>query len=90
MITALSPLDRRLLTERDVADIFTVSTRTVRRWASTGELTAIRIGGVTRYREDEVLSVIRPHNEEGAAPGNATPSENSLQDGQRPNGSYST
>jgi len=83
MSTALSPLDRRLLTEREVADIFTVSPRTVRRWATAGELTAIRIGGVTRYREAEVLNVIGPTNEEGATPANVTPSETSPGTGRR-------
>jgi excisionase family DNA binding protein len=63
MTTALSSMNRRLLTEREVADIFTVSTRTVRRWATAGELTPVRIGGVTRYREAEVLNVIEPINE---------------------------
>jgi excisionase family DNA binding protein len=77
MTTALSSLDRRLLTEGEVADLFAVTRRTVRRWANAGELTAIRIGGITRYRQDEVLGVIHPVNEEGAAPANATPSESS-------------
>ena len=86
MTTALSSLDRRLLTEREVAAIFTVSPRTVRRWAIAGELTAIRIGGVTRYREDEILSVIEPMNEEGVVPANTTPSESSPGTGRRGSG----
>jgi excisionase family DNA binding protein len=69
--------DRRLLTEREVAEVFTVSTRTVRRWATAGELTPVRIGGVTRYREDEVLDVIHPGNKEGRPAGNGTPLTNS-------------
>lgn len=75
MTSALSSLDRRLLTEREVADIFTVSPRTVRRWASAGELTAIRIGGVTRYREDQILGLTALNGEE--RPGNGTLSETS-------------
>ncbi len=58
MTPVLSQVDRRLLPEREVANIFTVTPRTVRRWANAGELTAIRIGGVTRYRENEILNVI--------------------------------
>ena len=85
MSTALSPPDRRLLTEREVADIFTVSPRTVRRWATAGELTAIRIGGVTRYREAEVLNVIAPINEEGPR-GQRDPSANSPGTGRRASG----
>lgn len=88
MTTALSPLDRRqLLTESQVAELFAVTPRTVRRWASAGELTPVRIGGVTRYREDEVLGVIRPHNEEARPAGNGTRSENSAKTGPT-NGSY--
>lgn len=82
MATALSPLDRRLLTEREVAAIFAVTPRTVRRWATSGDLHPVRIGGVTRYREDEVLSVIDPDKDEGRPAGNGTPSENSAEQGR--------
>jgi excisionase family DNA binding protein len=77
MTTALSSLDRRLLTEAEVAHLFAVTRRTVRRWANSGELTPVRIGGITRYRREEVLSVIEPINEEGRPAGNGTSSENS-------------
>lgn len=88
MTNALSSLDRRLLTEGEVAELFAVTRRTVRRWANSGELTAIRIGGVTRYRQDEILSVIDPDNEEDRPAGNGTVSENSAVAGPT-NGSYS-
>ena len=86
MSSALSPLDRRLLTEREVAALFAVTTRTVRRWATAGDLHPVRIGGVTRYREAEVLSVIDPENEEGRPAGNGTPSENSPRQGRHDSG----
>ena len=77
MTSALSSLyRRRLLTESEVAQYFAVTPRTVRRWATAGTLSPIRIGGVTRYREDDVLSVV-DQNEEGRPAGNETPSENS-------------
>jgi excisionase family DNA binding protein len=64
MTTRVSPFDwQPLLTEGEVARLFAVSPRTVRRWATAGELRAIRIGGVTRYRQDEILSVIGPMSE---------------------------
>jgi len=86
-IALSSPYRRQLLTQAEVAELFAVTPRTVRRWASAGELTPIRIGGVTRYREDEVLSVIQPDNEERRPAGNGTPSENSAMAGPT-NGSY--
>lgn len=72
MTTVFSSPARRLLTEGEVAELFSVTRRTVRRWANTGELTPIRIGGVTRYRQDEILSVIHPINDEGRPAGNGT------------------
>ena len=60
-----------------------VAPRTVRRWATAGDLHRVRIGGVTRYREADVLSVIYPKNEEGRHAGNAAASENSPRDGRQ-------
>ena len=78
---------RQLLTQAEVAELFAVTPRIVRRWASAGELTPIRIGGVTRYRDDEVLSVSNPTTRNGAPAGNGTPSEYSAMAGPT-NGSY--
>jgi excisionase family DNA binding protein len=82
-MSALSTPDRRLLTGREVAELFGVSPRTVRRWATAGDLDSVRIGGVTRFREVDVLSVIEPKNEEGRPGGNGTPSTNSPRQGRR-------
>ena len=74
-MSALSTPERRLLTGREVAEMFGVSTRTVTRWATAGELRSVRIAGTLRFREADVLSVIDPDNEEGRPGGNGTPSK---------------
>jgi excisionase family DNA binding protein len=56
-----------LMTEREVADLFRVHTRTVRRWSVAGKLDAIRVGGVTRYSADSIADLISPHNDERPA-----------------------
>ncbi len=56
----------RLLTPAEVAAIFRVDPKTVTRWARDGRLTAVRtLGGHRRYRETEVLGLLR---EAGAEP----------------------
>ena len=53
----------RLLTPADVATMFRVDPKTVTRWARDGRLTAVRtLGGHRRYREAEVLSLLREAN----------------------------
>jgi excisionase family DNA binding protein len=50
----------RLLTPAEVAAIFRVDPKTVTRWARDGRLTAVRtLGGHRRYRETEVLALLR-------------------------------
>jgi excisionase family DNA binding protein len=51
---------RPLLTEREVANVFLVAPRTVRRWANSGQLARVRVGGVTRYRVEDVDRLIHP------------------------------
>ena len=53
-----------LLTEREVADVFRVTPRTIRRWAAGGTLDAIRVHGTTRYRADDVAALIDPSTSE--------------------------
>lgn len=49
----------RLLTQREVASRFGVSSETVRRWTRAGFLRAVRIGRrAIRYREAEVVRVL--------------------------------
>jgi excisionase family DNA binding protein len=53
----------RLLTPAEVAAMFRVDPKTVTRWARDGRLTAVRtLGGHRRYREAEVLSLLRKAN----------------------------
>ena len=56
-----------VLTEPEVARVLRVSDRTVRRWAAAGTLNAIKVGGVRRYRVDQVVALIDPpsDNERG-------------------------
>jgi len=50
----------RLLTGREVADRLGLSTKTVLRWAQTGELPAIRLSNrAIRFREDELDEWLR-------------------------------
>jgi excisionase family DNA binding protein len=49
----------KLMTAAEVADILTVSPRTVRRWAEQGQLVEVRLGGHTvRFLEKDVLDFI--------------------------------
>lgn len=69
------PLLPELLTAHDVATHLLVGDRTLRRWEARGILIAIRVGGVKRYRADDVRALIGPSSSESpdddAAPGRA-------------------
>lgn len=55
----------RLLTTTEVANIFGVNPKTVRRWAQTRTLPTIRtIGGHLRFPHDEVEALLRQGHEE--------------------------
>jgi len=47
-----------LLTQTELAQVFGVSPRTIRRWTRNGELHPVRVGGITRYRADDVNALI--------------------------------
>ena len=54
------PDAERLLTPAEVAAMFRVDPKTVTRWARDGRLTSVRtLGGHRRYRESEVLELLR-------------------------------
>jgi excisionase family DNA binding protein len=56
-----------LLTARQVADDFGVSTETILRWTRRGELPAIKLpGGAIRYRETDLEDWLNEH-QTGAA-----------------------
>lgn len=49
----------RLLTPHEVASLFSVSPKTVARWASAGKITAVRtLGGHRRYPEAEARELL--------------------------------
>lgn len=48
----------RFFTIADIADCVDVSTRSVRRWIASGELTAHRIGGIVRISEADFLTFL--------------------------------
>lgn len=51
VVMALAPL----LTYREVADLLVVKPDTVRRWAASGQLPSVRLGGrLLRFRADDV------------------------------------
>jgi excisionase family DNA binding protein len=63
-----SPIETTtLLTEREVATLFQVTSRTVQRWAAAGTLDPVRVHGTTRYRADEVAALIHPSTSEAPA-----------------------
>ena len=67
-----------LLTEREVAGVLRVSGRTVRRWATSGILPVIQIGGVRRYRADYIDALVDPTTSIGHA-GNVTDAKTDVQ-----------
>jgi excisionase family DNA binding protein len=51
-------LPRRLLSVDEVAQIFHVAPRTVRRWIDDGRLPCVRMGGVVRVRPETVRDFV--------------------------------
>ncbi|MBD2388825.1 helix-turn-helix domain-containing protein [Cylindrospermum sp. FACHB-282] len=49
----------KLFSKKDVAVVCKVSTRTVERWAERGWLRKVVIGGVVRFRPDDVETLVR-------------------------------
>lgn len=48
----------RLLSKKEVAEKFGITTRTVNRWRNRGVLKAVVVGKVVRFRPDDVQAVI--------------------------------
>ncbi|HZE66409.1 MAG TPA: BldC family transcriptional regulator [Sporichthyaceae bacterium] len=66
--------DSRLLTPSEVASLFRVDVKTVTRWANAGRITSIRtLGGHRRFREIEVLALLRGSLVRGMVPAQAAP-----------------
>ncbi len=49
----------KLFSKKDVAAVCCVSTRTVERWTERGWLRKVVIGGVVRFRPDDVETLVR-------------------------------
>ena len=59
----------RLLTPRQVAEMFRVDPKTVARWASNGWIGSLRTpGGHRRFRESEVLALLAERAVPAASP----------------------
>jgi len=59
-VDASRPGREKLLTSAEVAAIFRVDPKTVTRWAAAGRIDSIRtLGGHRRFRESEVLALLR-------------------------------
>lgn len=54
-----NPEDPELMTPDEVASLFRVDPKTVKRWASRGKISALRTpGGHLRYRRQEVKELL--------------------------------
>jgi len=58
---------RRLLTVADVAGMLAVDPATVKRWAASGRLPSLKIGGVRRFDPDVVDAFVQGGEEDAAA-----------------------
>ena len=57
-------MGNELLTSMELAELLKVQPSTIRRWASNGTITAVRIGGICRYRLEDVLAAEKKSDEE--------------------------
>ena len=51
-------MKNKLLSKKEVADLFSVSIRSVERLAARGRLTKIKIGGCVRFKLGEVQAMM--------------------------------
>jgi excisionase family DNA binding protein len=56
-------LDKPLLTVSDVAQLFQVHERTVRRWVGEGKLTCVQVEGCVRFDPDDVARWVSARSE---------------------------
>jgi excisionase family DNA binding protein len=50
-------MEKELLTPQEVADLFSVSKRTVQLWIKSGKLPVLRIGRTVRIKRDDLLAM---------------------------------
>lgn len=53
-------MEKEWYSPEDVADLYGVSISTVYRWTSEGRLPAYKVGGVRRYKRDDVDALAEP------------------------------
>jgi excisionase family DNA binding protein len=53
-------VEKEWYSPEDVADLYGVSISTVYRWTSEGRLPAYKVGGVRRYKRDDVDALAEP------------------------------
>lgn len=54
----MAPTD--LLTAAEVALLLRVTTPTIYRWADDGTLPSVKVGGIVRFRREEIDAILRP------------------------------
>ena len=53
-------MEKEWYSPEEVADLYGVSISTVYRWTSEGRLPAYKVGGVRRYKRDDVDALAEP------------------------------
>ena len=53
---------QRLMTSAEVAELFSVDERTLRRWRAEKRIKAIRIGRTVRFHPDDIEQALRPRH----------------------------
>lgn len=61
-------VQERLLTTVDVARVLRCSIQTVRRYERLGQLQSVRVGGLLRFRRQDVQRLINESRSNGSAP----------------------
>lgn len=56
-----------LLNSKEVSQLFGVSKQTVNKWAHSGELQSVTIGGITRFRPEAIEQFIAKNEREREA-----------------------
>ncbi len=57
-------MDEAMMTTKQVADYFRVSTRTIARWVEDGTLERCKIGRLVRFKESDVAALTETGNEQ--------------------------
>lgn len=52
-------MNKKLMSKKEVAEIFSVSIRSIERLAARGELKKVKIGGCVRFRLKEIEAILQ-------------------------------